>query len=89
MDERGKLLQLPDGQEDEGLGIFVYRILRHWEQAFPRRYKALRRAGTLTLRAREAARRAAFVLEQCAAANLDWGVSQELAAEEWGRPPEA
>ena len=88
MPHTDNVLQFPDPPDEEGYEVFTDSILRHWEQAFPRQFRKLKKAGVVKLRALDAAKRAAFVLEQCAAANVDWGVSQELAAEIWGPIPE-
>lgn len=76
-------------QKAEPPSLFAQDIMRHWKENFPKETLELEKAGLLRKSAEAAAERAGLVLEQCAEKEMRWFEANELAAQEWGKPPNA
>ena len=62
-------------------------ILEHWETHFPDQVQELRESGNLEKAAHQAAERAITVLANSAQSGMSPAGAMELAAQEWGAPP--
>ncbi len=69
--------------------LFAQKIMRHWRENFPKEAAELEQQGRLRQCAEAAAERAGLVREQCAEKELPWTQAEELAVQEWGKPPNA
>jgi hypothetical protein len=66
---------------------FVQTVKHHWKTNFPKEATELEQAGELDREAEAAAERAGRVHEEAKAKGLSWSQAEELATEQWGKPP--